>query len=217
MQIADLTVLGKSYFRIIWDQWRVELLSEFRDHYICCDPDTGGIRAEKRMYFQEKRYKMNFERVKREEADTVLKLYRSLLGTPYCVWTEEYPSEKEVEFDLSRDALFCMRDDAGNIVGVISIDDDPNVECLTCWSETMVPSAEVSRVGVCQEFQNQGIAGKLLKGVMEELKKRGYKAVHLLVAKDNVKALRSYDKLNFENVGECELWGHMYWCYEKAL
>ncbi len=100
---------------------------------------------------------------------------------------------------------------------MISIDDDPNVECLTCWSETMVPSAEVSRVGVCQEFQNQGIAGKLLKGVMEELKKRGYKAVHLLVAKDNVKALRSYDKLNFENVGECELWGHMYWCYEKAL
>ena len=56
---------------------------------------------------------MNFERVKREEADTVLKLYRSLLGTPYCVWTEEYPSEKEVEFDLSRDALFCMRDEKG--------------------------------------------------------------------------------------------------------
>ena len=70
---------------------------------------------------------MNFERVKREEADTVLKLYRSLLGTPYCVWTEDYPSEKEVEFDFSRDALFCMRDDAGNIAGVISIDDDPNV------------------------------------------------------------------------------------------
>lgn len=60
------------------------------------------------MYFQEKGYKMNFERVKREEADTVLKLYRSLLGTPYCAWTEEYPSEKEVEFDLSRDALFCI-------------------------------------------------------------------------------------------------------------
>ena len=26
VQIADLTVLGKSYFRIIWDQWRVEFL-----------------------------------------------------------------------------------------------------------------------------------------------------------------------------------------------
>ena len=106
---------------------------------------------------------MNFERVKREEADTVLKLYRSLLGTPYCVWTEEYPSEKEVEFDLSRDALFCMRDDAGNIAGVISIDDDPNVECLTCWSETMVPSAEVSRVGVVRNSRIRGLPGNFLR------------------------------------------------------
>ena len=81
----------------------------------------------------------------------------------------------------------------------------------------LVENHEVSRVGVYQEFQNQGIARKLLVGVMEELKNRGYQAVHLLVAKDNVKALRSYDKLNFESVGECELWGHMYWCYEKAL
>lgn len=161
--------------------------------------------------------KMNFERVKREEADTVLQLYRSLVGTPYCVWTDEYPSEQEVEFDLSRDALFCMRNEDGAIAGVISIDDDPNVESLECWSRIMIPSAEVSRVGVSQQFQNQGIARKLLIGVMEELKNRGYKAVHLLVAKDNVKALRSYDKLNFNNVGECELWGHMYWCYEKAL
>lgn len=66
VQIADLTVLGKSYFRIIWDQWRVEFFPEFRDHYICCDPDTGEIRAE-RMYFQEKGYKMNFERVKKKQ------------------------------------------------------------------------------------------------------------------------------------------------------
>ena len=93
---------------------------------------------------------MKFDRVRKEEADTVLKLYRSLLGTPYCVWTEDYPTEKEVEFDFSRDALFCMRDDDGNIIGVISIDDDPNVECLTCWSKTMVPSAEVSRVGISE-------------------------------------------------------------------
>ncbi len=137
---------------------------------------------------------MKFDRVRKEEADTVLKLYRSLLGTPYCVWTEDYPTEKEVEFDFSRDALFCMRDDDGNIIGVISIDDDPNVECLTCWSKTMVPSAEVSRWEY-PGISEPGNARELLAGVMEELKNRGYQAVHLLVAKDNVKALRSYDKL----------------------
>ena len=46
--------LGKSYFRIIWDQWRVEFFPEFRDHYICCDPDTGEIRAEKECIFRRK-------------------------------------------------------------------------------------------------------------------------------------------------------------------
>lgn len=71
--------------------------------------------------------------------------------------------KKEVEFDLSRDALFCMRDDAGNIAGVISIDDDPNVEWLTCWSETMVPSAEVSRVGVCGNSRTRNCYGSFLE------------------------------------------------------
>lgn len=106
---------------------------------------------------------MNFERVKREEADTVLKLYRSLLGTPYCVWTEEYPSEKEVEFDLSRDALFCMRDDTGNIAGVISIDDDPNVECLTCWSETMVPQRRSPGWEYVRNSRIRGLPGNFLR------------------------------------------------------
>ena len=40
---------------------------------------------------------------------------------------------------------------------------------------------------------------------------------HMLVAKDNVKALRSYQKLTFVKVGEYVLQGHDYWCYEKKL
>ena len=52
---------------------------------------------------------------------------------------------------------------------------------------------------------------------MAELKSQGYKAAHILVAKDNVKALRSYEKLHFTTAGECELFGHSYWCYEKEL
>ena len=53
---------------------------------------------------------MIFDRVKESEKNDVLRLYRSLLGTEYCVWTEDYPAEREIEFDLSRDALFCLLD-----------------------------------------------------------------------------------------------------------
>lgn len=51
---------------------------------------------------------MEFRRARREEAEEILQLYRSLIGTEYCVWTENYPTEREVEFDLSRNALFCL-------------------------------------------------------------------------------------------------------------
>lgn len=190
---------------------------------------------------------MEFRRAKREEAEEIRQLYRSLIGTEYCVWTENYPTEREVEFDLSRDALFCLRETTteadrreqerqgtgmsegkttepellpearDRLIGVISIDDDPEVKALSCWSAELTPVAELSRLGVAAEYQNRGIARILLQEAMAELKELGYKAVHILVAKDNVKALRSYEKLQFTTVGDCELFGHSYWCYEKEL
>ena len=76
---------------------------------------------------------MEFRRARREEAEEILQLYRSLIGTEYCVWTENYPTEREVEFDLSRNALFCLYeimpepDERERLIGTISIDDDPEV------------------------------------------------------------------------------------------
>ena len=159
-----------------------------------------------------------FEHVKASEAEEVLSLYRSLVGTPFCAWTADYPARSDVEFDLSRNALFCLREKpSGRLIGTISIDDDTEVEALSCWSEDLTPVAELSRLGVAAEYQNRGIARILLQEAMAELKSQGYKAAHILVAKDNVKALRSYEKLHFTTAGECELFGHSYWCYEKEL
>lgn len=156
---------------------------------------------------------MEFRRARREEAEEILQLYQSLIGTEYCVWTENYPTEREVEFDLSRNALFCLYEKMlepderkqgarlseeqtaeplpvtrGRLIGTISIDDDPEVEALSCWSEDLTPVAELSRLGVAAEYQNHGIARILLREAMAELKSQGYKAAHILVAKDNVKA-----------------------------
>ncbi len=152
------------------------------------------------------------------DIDTVRHLYRTLAGTKFCAWTDDYPGKKEMQSDLSRDSLFCIRNEkSGEIMGVVSIDDDPEVESITCWSKNLQPSAEISRLGVAEQYQNRGIGRELLSGAMKELKKRGCKSAHMLVAKDNVKALRSYEKLAFEKVGEYVLQGHDYWCYEKKL
>lgn len=160
---------------------------------------------------------MLFTNVRKEEADQVLALYRSLIGTEGCVWVEEYPCETEVEFDLSRDALFCLKNDENEMVGVISIDDDPQVTNLECWSSDLEPAVELSRLGVKVSYQNQGIARILLTSLMDQLKTKGIKGVRLLVCKENEKAIRSYSKLDFHVAGETEMFGHEYWCYEKAL
>ena len=147
-----------------------------------------------------------FEHVKESEADKVLSLYRSLVGTPFCAWTADYPARSDVEFDLSRNALFCLRDkETGEMAGVISIDQDPKVESLTCWTPELQPGRELSRLGVREAYQNQGIARRLMAGAMEELRRQGFKSVHILVAKENKKALASYKIFEYETVGACFL------------
>lgn len=160
---------------------------------------------------------MEFVRVAKEDKEEVLALYHSLVGTEFCAWTNDYPGKKDIEGDLSRDGLFCLKDDNGKMIGVISIDQDEAVENLPCWREALKPAAELSRLGVKIENQNQGIARKLLQYGMDELRRRGKKSVHFLVCKRNLKAIRSYEKLDFDMVGECELFGEEWWCYEKEL
>ena len=159
-----------------------------------------------------------FEHAKESEAEEVLALYRSLVGTPFCAWTADYPARSDVDFDLSRNALFCLRnEETGEIAGVISIDEAPKVENLTCWTPELQPGRELSRLGVREKYQNQGIARKLMAGAIEELRRQEYKSVHILVAKENKKALASYKVFAYEVVGECFMHEHAYLCYEKAL
>ena len=149
--------------------------------------------------------------------EEILALYQSLIGTPYCAWGNGYPGEQEFDYDMKRNALFCMENEDGEIIGTITVDEDPQVEALTCWSKTLQPSAELSRLGVRTDMQNQGIARQLLQHGMEELKKQGKRSVHFLVCKTNKKALRSYEKLHFDVVGESDLFDEDWWCYEKEL
>ena len=151
-----------------------------------------------------------------EDRNAILKLYRTRLYGP-ADWNEYYPNEETIEFDLSRDALFVMKNDAGELIATISIDEDQEVDSLTVWDENIAPAGELARLCVREDMQNQGIARRLLQYGMEELKKQGKRSVHFLVCKTNKKALRSYEKLHFDVVGESDLFDEDWWCYEKEL
>lgn len=151
-----------------------------------------------------------------EDTEEILQLYKSQLGREFCPWDEHYPGRDEIKYDLSRDSLFVMKQ-GGRIIAAITIDEDENVENLPCWSSERQPGAELSRLAVAVDCQNQGIARLMIIHAMGVLKERGCKSTHFLVNKYNVKALRSYEKLGLDRVGETFMYDQPFVCYEKEI
>jgi hypothetical protein len=94
------------------------------------------------------------------DTDAVLALYREQLGREYCFWTEDYPGPDTVEFDLSRDALFVMKDESGAVIAAISLEEDEAVDRLDCWTPSLQPAGEYARLAVTPSCQNRDWPGK---------------------------------------------------------
>lgn len=153
---------------------------------------------------------------KREDKEAILALYRTFLYGP-ADWNEFYPNKDTIEFDLSRNALFVMKNDEGQIIAAISIDDDEAVNKLPCWDKELIPGAELSRLCVRKDMQNQGIAKEMMRYVFEILKKEGKKSVHILVKTGHNAALSSYEAIGFKTVGKCNLFNKDFICMEIVL
>ena len=146
----------------------------------------------------------------------ILSLYKAQIGRENCPWTEDYPSSESIDFDLKRDALFVLKTD-GKIKAAISLEEDEDVDNLSCWDKTLAPEGEVARVAVLPEAQNKGLGKIMMQYAMDELKRRGYKGIHILVNKHNIKAIRCYEVFGFNTVGECHMYEQDFLCYERKL
>ena len=160
---------------------------------------------------------LRIEMASAADRDEVMALYRLQKGREFCPWTEEYPAVENFEDDVAHDALFVLRTPAGQIVGAISIERDPDVDALPCWTPALQPAGEIARLAVHPEYQGRGLARRLVAFIMEELARRGCRSIHLIVNCRNVKALRSYAAFRFDTVGECDMYNQHFLCYEKAL
>ncbi len=152
----------------------------------------------------------------KEDTDEVLALYDKQKGKEFCPWTDDYPGIETIDFDLKRDALYVMKEE-GKIIAAISLEEDEDVDALECWNKDLAPGGELARLCVLPGLQSKGIGKIMLKQGMDELKRRGFKSVHFLVNKYNVKALKCYETFGFDIVGECHMFEQDFLCYEKEL
>lgn len=151
-----------------------------------------------------------------EDRDEILSLYKAQIGREYCPWDEHYPSNESIDYDFSRDALFVLKRN-GTIKAAISVEEDEAVDDLNCWDENLAPEGELARLAVLPDEQNRGLGRIMLQFGMDELKRRGYKGIHILVNKHNAKAIKCYAVFGFRVVGECHMYEQDFLCYEKEL
>ncbi len=151
------------------------------------------------------------------DEEAVMGMYRAMIGTDGCTWNLDYPNPEDFQSDVADERLFCLKDERGELIAVISIDKDPLVDALPVWMKTDAPSGELARLAVRIDYQNQGIARQMILAAMEVLRLRGYKSARYLVSKTHTKALASYAKLAFTCVGESDVYGHEWYCYQKCF
>ena len=158
---------------------------------------------------------MIFRKAKWNEAETILNLYRAVIGTPFCTWDELYPGITEIAEDLSSGTLYVLEENR-ELIGAISIVPENELDHLECW-KVRENTREFARVVLRPEYQHKGLSVILVEGIIRELQKQNVAAIHIAVAKDNLPAQRLYQKMGFDFCGEADLYGHRFFLCEKTL
>ena len=157
---------------------------------------------------------MIFRKAEEQDLEAVFALYRSVVGTPCCVWNDDYPGWPEIHEDFENGTLYVVsREEA--ILGAISIVVKNELDELTFWQQR--DAREIARVVVAPGQQGTGIAQRMVAEIAAILKARGVKSIHLLVARANPPAQSVYRKCGFQFLGSCFMFGHDYIGCEKML
>jgi len=144
----------------------------------------------------------------------IMALYRGLMGTPGCTWSEHYPTEEIVAADIAEDSLYVLRDHTGRIIAVAAAGVSDELEELS-WS--LSNPCDLARIGVSPEMQGRGVGTIILRHVMEAAGERGFDGIRMLVSKSNPTALALYDKNGFHRCGDTRMYGIDFYCYELVF
>lgn len=148
------------------------------------------------------------------DADEVSALYQSLIGTPGCTWSVDYPTPDFVERDIRSGSLYILKDEQGRLIAAASAGPDNELEDFA-WKPQH--PCELARVAVALPYQRQGVGSYLLRRVIADVEARGFDGIRMLVAVNNPHALALYDKHGFERMDIVHLYGFDFYQYQMVF
>lgn len=158
---------------------------------------------------------ITLRRAGESDIDEIEALYRSCIGIEGTTWNEYYPLRRDAERDLAVNGLY-VAEIGGATVGCISVTRS-ELEALAGWRMSGDGVLELSHLAVHPDCRGHGYAADIISAVIRGLKNEGCPAVHMLAARSNRAAVRTYEKLGFELCGECRMYDIDFYMYEKLL
>ena len=154
-------------------------------------------------------------RAVKSDIDDIAALYHSCIGIAGTTWNEYYPLRRDAERDLAVNGLY-VAEVVCTTVGCVSVTRS-ELEALAGWRMRGDGVLELSRLAVRPDCRGHGYAADIISAVIRGLKNEGCPAAHLLAARSNRAAVRTYEKLGFELCGECRMYDIDFYMYEKLL
>lgn len=160
-------------------------------------------------------HELDFRLAHQEDAADILSLYKSAIGSAFCVWNDYYPSKAEIAHDLETANLYVLTS-ADEIIGALSVVPENEMDDFPCWSQAD-RAREIARVVISEAHRGKGLAYEMVQSITPILREAGCTSIHLSAVKSNIPACRTYQKAGFQTVGEAEMYGHSYFLMEKVI
>jgi ribosomal protein S18 acetylase RimI-like enzyme len=148
-----------------------------------------------------------------DDIPEIMNVYHSLIGTPGCTWSLDYPDKETVHADIESNALYVLKE-SNKIVAVAAAGVSDELAHLQ-WD--LKNPCELARVGVLTQFQKRGVGTIILKNVIAAVEQKGFDGINMLVSKTNPVALALYDKNGFEKRGEVFMYEIDFYCYQMQF
>lgn len=159
---------------------------------------------------------MEFFKATAADIAGVVSVYDAVRSRGFCVWSEQYPTALHAEADEKAGCLYVLKD-GGKVIGCASIEPIAEDDDLPFWRINDGTHREISRVAISPDYQGKHLAREMVSALLTELKGQGVRSVHLLAAKKNPPAFRTYQSLGFDFLGDCYRYGADYFVCEKIL
>ena len=160
---------------------------------------------------------MKYTLVVLDELDEVFALYRYVIKTTKTWdWNDQYPSKEMVKDDIINQNLVCLKD-GDKIIAVSFIGDRQEADPVKIWKLKINKPARWARICVHPNYQGKGIGRLFTENIINDLKHKGYDGIRIIVAQENIAALKLYNHFKFINQGEYIDNDIKWLCYELQI